>query len=111
MHSDTDTNSTRTEYAHIVHTPGTLGGEARIDGHRIRVRDVMVARDRGGFTPEEIAATVYPSLTLAQVYAALAYYDDHREEIERAFESEARRVEEFRRAHPELVRDTTSQEE
>ncbi len=70
----------------------------------------MVARDRGGFTPEEIAATVYPSLTLAQVYAALAYYADHREEIERAFEDEARSVEEFRREHPELVRDSTSQQ-
>jgi len=29
----------QTEYAHIVHTPGLLSGEARIDGHRIRVRD------------------------------------------------------------------------
>jgi uncharacterized protein (DUF433 family) len=106
MSSEADT--TRTEYAHIVHTPGMLNGEARIDGHRIRVRDVMAARDRGGFTPEEIAATVYPSLTLAQVYAALAYYEDHREEIESAFEHEASFVEDFRREHPELVRDLTS---
>ena len=100
-----ETSSTHTEYAHIVHTPGLLGGEARIDGHRIRVRDVMAARDRGGMTPEEIAATVYPSLSLAQVYAALAYYEDHREEIDRAFEDEARVIEQFRREHPELVRD------
>ncbi len=56
MGSEADT--TQTEYAHIVHTPGLLGGEARIAGHRIRARDVMVARDRGGLTPEEIAATV-----------------------------------------------------
>ena len=100
--------TTRTAYAHIVHTPGMLGGEARIDGHRIRVRDVVAARDRGGLTPEEIASTVYPGLTLGQVYAALAYYEDHRAEIERAFEEEARTVEEFRREHPELVRDFTS---
>ena len=59
-------------------------------------------------TPEEIASTVYPGLTLGQVYAALAYYEDHRAEIERAFEEEARTVEEFRREHPELVRDFTS---
>jgi uncharacterized protein (DUF433 family) len=101
----------QTEYAHIVHTPGLLGGEARIDGHRIRVRDVMAARDRGGMAPEEIAATVYPTLTLAQVYAALAYYEDHREEIDRAFEEEARLVEQFRREHPEMVRDCTSQKD
>jgi len=104
-----DACTTHTEYAHIVHTPGLLGGEARIDGQRIRVRDVMAARDRGGMTPEEIASTAYPSLTLAQVYAALAYYEDHRQEIDRAFEDEARCVEQFRREHPELVRDCASQ--
>jgi len=104
-----ETSTMQTEYAHIVHTPGLLSGEARIDGHRIRVRDVMAARDRGGMTPEEIAATVYPTLSLAQVYAALAYYEDHREEIDRAFEDEACLVEQFRREHPELVRDGTSQ--
>jgi Fe2+ or Zn2+ uptake regulation protein len=54
-------------------------------------------------TREEIASTVYPGLTLAQVYAALAYYEDHRGEIDRAFEDEARFLEQFRRAHPELV--------
>jgi uncharacterized protein (DUF433 family) len=104
----TEASTRPTEYAHIVHTPGMLGGEARIEGHRIRVRDVMAARDRGGLTPEEIASTVYPSLTLAEVYAALAYYEDHREEINRAFEEEARVVEEFRREHPKLVRDFAS---
>ncbi len=100
-----EASTTHTESAHIVHTPGLLGGEARIDGHRIRVRDVVAARDRGGMTPEEIAATAYPGLTLAQVYAALAYYEDHRGEIDRAFEDEARFLEQFRREHPELVRD------
>ncbi len=104
----TEASTTPTEYAHIVHTPGLLGGEARIDGHRIRVRDVIAARDRGGMTPEEIASTVYPSLTLAQVYAALAYYEDHRAEIDRACEDEARFLEQFRREHPELVRDHVS---
>ncbi len=73
-----EASTTHTEYAHIVRTPGLLGGEARIEGHRIRVLDVVAARDRGGMTPEEIAATVYPGLTLAQVYAALAYYEFRR---------------------------------
>jgi uncharacterized protein (DUF433 family) len=50
------------QYAHIVHTAGVLGGEARIDGHRIRVRDIVAARDLGGLSPDEIAAIVYPSL-------------------------------------------------
>jgi uncharacterized protein (DUF433 family) len=95
--------STKTEYAHIVRTPGG-GGEPRIDGHRIRVRDIVAARDLGGLTPEEIAASVYPELTLAQVYAALAYYEDHRHEIEHAMQNEARFVEQFLKDHPQLAR-------
>lgn len=101
-----ETQVMQTQYAHIVHTPGTMGGEARIDGHRIRVRDVALARDLDGLSPEEIAASVYPSLTLAEVYSALAYYEDHRDEIARAADEEERFVKEFRRQHPDLVRDT-----
>ena len=74
-----DTPTTKTEYAHIVCTPGVLGGKPRVAGHRIRVSDIAAARDLRGFSPEEIAATLYPDLTLAQVYAALAYYEDHRD--------------------------------
>lgn len=96
---------TATGYAHIVRTPGVLGEEARIAKHRIRVRDIVAARDLGALSPEEIAASVYPSLTLAEVYAALAYYEDHRKEIERAHENEADFVQEFLRAHPKLVHD------
>jgi uncharacterized protein (DUF433 family) len=40
-----------------------------------------------GLTPEEIRDQ-YPHLSLAQVYAALAYYHANRDEIERDLESE-----------------------
>ncbi len=95
----------KTEYAHIVCTPGVVGGEARIADHRIRVRDIVAARDLGGLAPEEIAASVYPNLTLAQVYAALAYYEDHRGEIDSAAEVEADFADEFLCKHADLVRD------
>ena len=97
--------ATQTQYAYIVRTPGVVGGEARIAGQRIRVRDIVAARDLGGLTPEEIAATVYPELTLAQVYSALAYYEDHRAEIDQAMQNEAQVVEQFLHDHPQLVRD------
>ncbi len=58
-----------------------------------------------GYSPEEIASSVYPGLTLAQVYSALAYFEDHREEIDRLFQEESRFVEEFRRQNPHLVRE------
>lgn len=94
-----------TEVQYVSDADGKMGGEARIAGHRIRVRDVVLARDLEGLLPEEIAASVYPSLTLAEVYSALAYYEDHREEIDRAAAEEERFVAEFRRQNPELVRD------
>ena len=98
--------STETEYAHIVRTPGVLGGEPRIAGHRIRVRDVVAARDLGALSPEEIAASIYPDLSLAQVYAALAFYEDHRPEIDQMSQTEADFAERFLQDHPQLVRDT-----
>jgi uncharacterized protein (DUF433 family) len=109
----TATLTTTTEYAHIVRSADMLGGEARLSGTRIRVRDISTARDVAGLSPEEIAATVYPDLTLAQIYAALAYYEDHRVEIDEASQSESQRVDQFLKDHPGLVRDvrgTTRQE-
>ncbi len=73
---------------HIEITPGILGGKPRIAGHRIRVMDIVAWHEKRGMTPDEILS-LYPSLTLADVYAALTYYFDHREEIELEFEREA----------------------
>ncbi|HEV3164234.1 MAG TPA: DUF433 domain-containing protein [Isosphaeraceae bacterium] len=66
---------------HIEITPGVCGGKPRIAGHRIKVQHVAVWHERMGLTPDEIVAQL-PGLTLADVHAALAYYYDHREQIE-----------------------------
>ena len=65
----------------IVITPGTCGGKPRIAGHRIKVADVAIWYERMGMNPDEIVST-WPSLTLSDVHAALAYYYDHRERID-----------------------------
>lgn len=44
--------------------------------------DLVVLHEQLGLSPDEIVST-YPSLTLADVHAALAYYFDHQEEIQR----------------------------
>ncbi|MGA2061423.1 MAG: DUF433 domain-containing protein [Thermoguttaceae bacterium] len=73
---------------HIESTPGTRGGKPRITGTRICVSDVVIWTERGR-SPEEIV-TDFPQLSLSDVFAALAYYYDHREEIDRQMkESEA----------------------
>jgi uncharacterized protein (DUF433 family) len=68
----------------ITRTPGVCGGRACIAGHRIRVQDIVVLREMRGMSPEEILSE-YPGITLADVHAALAYYFDHRQEIQDDF--------------------------
>ncbi len=66
---------------HIVITPGTCGGKPRIAGHRIKVAHVAVWHERMGMSPAQIVAE-YPQLTLGKVHAALAYYYDHKAELD-----------------------------
>ncbi len=69
---------------HIEITPGVSGGKPRIAGHRITVENIVIWHEHMGKSADEIA-TEY-DLTLADVYAALAYYFDHRAEINRSLE-------------------------
>lgn len=66
---------------HISKTPGVCGGKACIAGTRIRVMDVMIWHEMSGMTPAQIVEQ-YPTANLAGVHAAIAYYLDHRDEIE-----------------------------
>ncbi|UFP92790.1 DUF433 domain-containing protein [Gloeobacter morelensis] len=66
---------------HIEITPGVCGGRPRIAGHRIRVQDIVLCHERMGMSPDEIILH-HPSITLADVYAALTYYHDHLQEIQ-----------------------------
>ena len=65
----------------IVSTPGTCGGKPRLDGHRITVKHIVLDYQRGGLSPDEIVSA-YPTLTLSDVHAALAYYYAHQGEID-----------------------------
>ena len=67
-------------YAHIARVPGISGGEPIIRGTRVSVRHIVECSSAGQ-TADEILDGL-PHLTAAQVYAALAYYHDHREEID-----------------------------
>ncbi|MEX1019225.1 MAG: DUF433 domain-containing protein [Litorilinea sp.] len=72
----------KTDVQHIVSTPGVAGGKPRIDGGRITVQNIVVWHEQMGYSVDEIA-TLY-DLTLAQIYAALAYYYDHKQEIDQS---------------------------
>jgi uncharacterized protein (DUF433 family) len=94
---------------HIGIRPGYCGGEPHILGHRISVKHVAIWHEEMGMTPAEIAAT-YPTITLAQVHAALAYYYDHRDEIQALIAEETQFVEELKaKSGPSLLQEKLRQ--
>ena len=74
---------------HITATVGVCGGRPCVAGTRIRVQDIVL-RTEAGASPDEILASL-PHITLADIYAALAYYYDNRDAIDAQIaESDAR---------------------
>ena len=61
---------------HIEQPPDITGGKPRIAGSRISVQNVVIWYERMGKSADEIASDY--GVTLADVYAALAYYYDNR---------------------------------
>jgi uncharacterized protein (DUF433 family) len=88
---------------HIDITPGYSGGEPHIKDRRIKVRHIAVWHERMGMSPDKIADEY--DLGLADIHAALAYYFDHREEIDQAIIDGDRFAEEMRKASPSLLRE------
>lgn len=70
----------RSIYSHATKQAGVRGGRACIDDTRIAVVDTIAILEQGK-PPEEILLA-YPSLNLAQVYAAISYYHANKDEIE-----------------------------
>ena len=79
---------------HIECTPGVCGGKPCVSGTRIRVWDIHIWHDFRGLSPEEIVVQ-FPQLSLADVHSALAYFLDHREEIEQQMQRADQLVEKF----------------
>ena len=93
--------------AHIESRPGLCGGKPCIAGTRIRVQDIWTWYELQGLTPEEIV-TQFSQLSLADVHAALTYYHDHREEIQRQIREAEDLVSTLRTANPSRLREKFS---
>lgn len=68
-------------YRYIVRSPDVRGGHARVEGTRIAVHDV-IGLLQNGETIDSLTGSCLPTLTKAQAYQCLAYYEDHRGEID-----------------------------
>lgn len=87
---------------HLEFDPAVCGGRPRIVGTRITVADVVLLHLRLGHAVEQIAAKY--DVSLAAVYSALAYYHDHRAQIDAAIDAEDEFAEAFRRDNPSPLR-------
>ena len=72
-------------------------GVIRVGNTRVTLLSVMNAFDRGA-TPEEIAQE-YPALQLGEIYATIAYYFQHRNEVDDYLTEIRRQTAEVRRAN------------
>jgi uncharacterized protein (DUF433 family) len=69
------------EYVYITRQSGVRGGNPIVVGTRIGVQDV-IGLLQNGENVDSLVAECFPDLTRAQVYQCLAYYEDHRGEID-----------------------------
>jgi len=70
-------------------------GQIRFIGHRLRLIDVA-ERYEEGHAPEAILADFYPTLSLAQIYRAIAFHLENQVEVLALIEENRRTVEGFR---------------
>jgi len=72
----------------------------RIGNTRVTL-DTLVAQFNSGETPERISEN-FPTLNLADIFSALAYYLRHRAEVDEYIRQGELKFEEFRKTHPEM---------
>ena len=77
----------KTIHPYVTQKEGMQGGKPIIVGTRTPVRSIVFYHKMGD-APEEILDK-YPHLTLAQIYDALSYYYDHKDEIDHDIESDS----------------------
>jgi uncharacterized protein (DUF433 family) len=86
---------------HIEANPDIRGGKPCIAGTRIAVHDVVLTHLRLGQSLEQIAG--HYDVSLAALHAAMAYYYDHRAEMDRAMQDEDTALRAIRQQSPSLV--------
>ena len=85
-------SNTKTEYKYIEFNENNV---PIIAGTRMKVIELVTSVKAYGWSPEELSFQ-YPHLTLGQIYSALAYYSDYREEIDAEIEKHYQEAEQQR---------------
>jgi len=72
-------------------------GRAWIDDANVKVIEIVLDHIAYGWTSEAIQEN-HPALTLAQIYAALAWYYDHQADLDAEIEGQSERLQTLRAA-------------
>jgi uncharacterized protein (DUF433 family) len=78
------------------HVQLDANGVPLIAGTNMKVVELVMAQMAHGWSPEELHFQ-HPYLTLGQIHSALAYYWDHKEELDADIERRCQYAEESRR--------------
>jgi uncharacterized protein (DUF433 family) len=76
-----DLTSISQNYRCIVRTPDVRSGNAVVEGTRVGVHDVIPLL-QSGESVDSLRQNCFPQMTRAQIFECLAYYEDHRGEID-----------------------------
>lgn len=87
-------STVETRYGHVILNEKRV---PIIAGTKIKVIQLILDKIAYGWSPEELQYQ-HSSLTLGQIYSALAYYSDHQEELDREIENQFKKVEKMRRS-------------
>jgi uncharacterized protein (DUF433 family) len=68
-------------YRYIVRSAAVRSGNPIVEGTRIAVHDI-IGLLQNGETIDSVRANCFPQITKSQIYECLAYYEDHRGEID-----------------------------
>lgn len=82
-----------TAYEHIAIDEA---GVPILEGTTMKVIELVLETIAYGWSPDELQFQ-HPYLTLGQIHSALAYYWDHKDELDRDIENRLERVEQMRR--------------
>jgi len=88
--------ASQVKHPYVTKRTGVCGGRPVIAGTRIPVWGIA-GWSRKGYSAERLQREIYPSLGLAEIYDALSYYHDHKEEIDRQVEENSLSLREARR--------------
>ncbi len=84
----------KTTYEHIEMN---RQGVPLITGTTMKIIELVLVKSAYGWSAEELRFQ-FPNLTLGQIYSALAYYEDHQEELDKDIEQRLKFVNQLRKS-------------